>query len=72
MRFFSGICTDLHVLANVGMATLRFTILNVIVFAIGFISNLEGGFQKSLAFPCAKAEMDGRHVRFVDSGSAGD
>jgi hypothetical protein len=54
------------------MATLRFTILNVIVFAIGFISNLEGGFQKSLAFPCAKAEMDGRHVRFVDSGSAGD
>ena len=21
--------------------------------------------------PCAKAEMDGRHVRFVDSGSAG-
>lgn len=36
------------------LTTLMFTILNVIVFAIGFISNLEGGFQKSLAFPCAK------------------
>lgn len=29
--------------------------MNVVVFAIGFLSNLEGGFQKSLAFPCAKA-----------------
>eukprot|EP00435_Cladocopium_sp_Y103_P062636 s587_g24.t1 len=36
------------------LTTLMFTFLNVIVFAIGFISNLEGGFQKSLAFPCAK------------------
>ena len=34
---------------------LRFFIMNVVVFAIGFLSNLEGGFQKSLAFPCAKA-----------------
>ena len=34
----------------------RFFILNVVVFAIGFISNLDGGFQKSWAFPCAKAQ----------------
>ena len=33
----------------------RFFIMNVVVFAIGFLSNLEGGFQKSWAFPCAKA-----------------
>jgi len=29
-------------------------VLNVVVFAIGFLSNLQGGFKHSLAFPCAK------------------
>ena len=31
-----------------------FAILNVLVFTIGFLSNLSGGFKKSWAFPIAK------------------
>ena len=28
--------------------------MNVVVFAIGFLSNMSGGFKKSWAYPCAK------------------
>ncbi|CAJ1336574.1 unnamed protein product [Effrenium voratum] len=36
------------------LTTFMFGVLNVLVFAIGFLSNLSGGFQKSWAFPIAK------------------
>eukprot|EP00931_Biecheleriopsis_adriatica_P038083 TRINITY_DN2183_c0_g1_i1.p1 TRINITY_DN2183_c0_g1~~TRINITY_DN2183_c0_g1_i1.p1 ORF type:complete len:1371 (+),score=250.20 TRINITY_DN2183_c0_g1_i1:134-4114(+) len=36
------------------LTTLIYALLNVIVFAIGFFSNLDGGFHGSWAFPVAK------------------
>ncbi|CAK9044513.1 Protein DD3-3 [Durusdinium trenchii] len=36
------------------LTTLMFAVLNVLVFTIGFLSNLSGGFKKSWAFPIAK------------------
>lgn len=36
------------------LTTFVLFLMNVVVFAIGFLSNLEGGFKKSLAYPCAK------------------
>ena len=43
---------------KLGAVELRFGVLNVLVFAIGFLSNLSGGFQKSWAFPIAKEPME--------------
>lgn len=36
------------------MTTLIFAVMNVLVFCIGFLSNMGGGFKKSWAFPVAK------------------
>ncbi|CAJ1380668.1 unnamed protein product [Effrenium voratum] len=44
------------------LTTLMFGVLNVLVFAIGFLSNLSGGFQKSWAYPVAKARALGFHM----------
>lgn len=41
----------------------RFALLNVVVFMIGFLSNLEGGFQKSWAFPIAKVGCLESHLQ---------
>ena len=45
----------------------RFALLNVVVFMIGFLSNLEGGFQKSWAFPIAKVGRLKSHLALQNS-----
>ena len=36
------------------LTTFILFLMNVVVFAIGFLSNMSGGFKKSWAYPCAK------------------
>lgn len=36
------------------LTTFILLLMNVVVFAIGFLSNMSGGFKKSWAYPCAK------------------
>eukprot|EP00438_Fugacium_kawagutii_P014091 Skav231794 [mRNA] locus=scaffold734:99355:104163:+ [translate_table: standard] len=52
--------------------TLMYGLLNVIVFAIGFVSNLNGGFKGSWAYPVAKGggySMDLKGLKTSNGGS---
>ncbi|CAE7406509.1 DD3-3, partial [Symbiodinium pilosum] len=52
------------------LTTLMYAVLNVLVFLIGFLSNMKGGFHESWAYPIAKAARGQVDVGALASGSA--
>eukprot|EP00933_Yihiella_yeosuensis_P077399 TRINITY_DN8783_c0_g2_i1.p1 TRINITY_DN8783_c0_g2~~TRINITY_DN8783_c0_g2_i1.p1 ORF type:complete len:1378 (-),score=299.79 TRINITY_DN8783_c0_g2_i1:373-4506(-) len=48
------LCCRRHGIGEQRLTTLLYFMLNVIVFIIGFASNIDGGFQGSWAYPIAK------------------